>query len=185
MLNSFDCSFKPQIPKALILDLATVRSIPEHGGLLVLGPPGTGKSHIAFELDRGRNPGRYTALYRSAFDPAQDLAEAEATGTGPEFVRKLLRVDLLVIEDLGKRHLPPTAAEAWWRSLPALRIWCDSALIQPAHPRLGDTAGTVALRTDPFIPQTSFGSKAGAGELMTANDTAFPAVPTSATPGEL
>jgi hypothetical protein len=43
-------------------------------------------------------------LYRSAFDLAQDLAEAEATGTRPEFIRKLTRVDLLVIEDLGMRH---------------------------------------------------------------------------------
>jgi DNA replication protein DnaC len=43
-LENFDWSFNPQIPKALILDLATVRFIPEHGGLLLLGPPGTAKA---------------------------------------------------------------------------------------------------------------------------------------------
>ena len=110
-LENFDWSFNPQIPKALILDLGTVRFIPEHGGLLLLGPPGTGKSHIALSLTVAAIQAGYTALYRSAFDLAQDLAEAEATGTRPELIRKLTRVDLLVIEDLGMRRLPPTAAE--------------------------------------------------------------------------
>jgi DNA replication protein DnaC len=44
-------------------------------------------------------------------DLAQDLAEADATGTRPELIKKLTRVDLLVIEDLGMRRLPSTAAE--------------------------------------------------------------------------
>jgi DNA replication protein DnaC len=111
LLENFDRSFNPQIPKALILDLGTVRFIPEHGGLLLLGPPGTGKSHIALSLTVAAIQAGYTALYRSAFDLAQDMAEAEATGTPPEFIRKLTRVDLLVIEDLGMRRLPPSAAE--------------------------------------------------------------------------
>src|SRR5438874_4225899 len=110
-LESFDWSFNPHIPKALILDLGTVRFIPEHGGLLLLGPPGTGKSHIALSLTVAAIQAGYTAYYRSAFDLAQDLAEADATGTRPELIRKLTRVDLLVIEDLGMRRLPPTAAE--------------------------------------------------------------------------
>src|SRR5438132_1057080 len=108
-LESFDWSFNPQIPKALILDLGTVRFIPEHGGLLLLGPPGTGKSHIALSLTVAAIQAGYTAYYRSAFDLAQDLAEADATGTRPELIKKLTPVDLLVIEDLGMRHMPPTA----------------------------------------------------------------------------
>ena len=110
-LESFDWSFNPQIPKALILDLGTVRFIPEHGGLLLLGPPGTGKSHIALSLTVAAIQAGYTAYYRSAFDLAQDLAEADATGTRPELIKKLTRIDLLVIEDLGMRRMPPNAAE--------------------------------------------------------------------------
>jgi DNA replication protein DnaC len=103
-LESFDWSFNPQIPKALILDLGTVRFIPEHGGLLLLGPPGTGKSHIALSLTVAAIQAGYTALYRSAFDLAQDLAEAEATGTRPEFIRKLTRG---CAGDRGPGHAPP------------------------------------------------------------------------------
>ena len=53
----------------------------------------------------------HTALYRSAFDFAQDLAEAEATGTRKEVIAQLCKVDMLVLEDLGMKRLPPTAAE--------------------------------------------------------------------------
>jgi hypothetical protein len=60
----------------------------------------------------------YTALYRSAFDLAQDLAEAEATGTRPELIRRLTRVDLLVIETLACAAYHPTPRRTSWRSLP-------------------------------------------------------------------
>jgi len=66
----------------LTLDLGIVRFIPEHGGLLLLGPPGTGVSRIGLSLTVAAIQAGYTALYRSAIDLAQDLAEAEATSTG-------------------------------------------------------------------------------------------------------
>lgn len=110
-LESFDWSFNPQVPKALILDLATARFAGEHAGLLLLGPPGTGKSHLALALTVAAIQAGHTAWYRSAFDLAQDLAEAQATGTRKDLIAQLCRVDLLVLEDLGMRHLPSTAAE--------------------------------------------------------------------------
>jgi DNA replication protein DnaC len=110
-LRDFDWSFNPQVPKSLILELASARFVPEHSGLLLLGPPGTGKTHIAVALTVAAIEAGYTALYRSAFDLAQDMAEAEATGTRKEMVASLRKVDLLCLEDLGMKHLPSTAAE--------------------------------------------------------------------------
>jgi DNA replication protein DnaC len=110
-IETFDWSFNPQVPKALILDLATARFVSEHSGILLLGPPGTGKTHLALGLTVAAIQAGHTAWYRSAFDLAQDLAEAQATGTRKEFVAGLCRVDLLVLEDLGMRRLPPSAAE--------------------------------------------------------------------------
>src|SRR5712691_10475977 len=110
-LETFDWSFNPNLPKALILDLATARFVGEHGGLLLIGPPGTGKTHIAVALTFAAIQAGYTARYRSAFDLVEDMAEAAATGIRKQFVHQLTAVDLLVIEDLGMRRLPPTAAE--------------------------------------------------------------------------
>jgi len=110
-LDSYDWSFNPQVPKALILDLAATPFVREHGGLLLIGPPGTGKSHLAIALTVAAIQAGYTALYRSIFDLVQDMAEAEATGTRKELIAQLCRVDLLVMEDMGMKRLPPSAAE--------------------------------------------------------------------------
>ncbi len=110
-LNEFDWSFNPKLPKQLILDLATLRFIAERGGALIIGPAGLGKSHICVSIGVRAVEAGYTVLYRSAFDLAEDLAEAAATGTRKEVISRLSAVDLLILEDLGLRTLPPTAAE--------------------------------------------------------------------------
>lgn len=110
-LDGFDWSFNPGVPKQLLLDLCTARFVSDRAGVLLVGPPGVGKSHICLSLALAAIHAGHTVLYRSAFDLAEDLAEAAATGTRKTVVHKLTRVDLLVIEDLGMRRLPATAAE--------------------------------------------------------------------------
>ena len=110
-LDDFDWSFNPRVPKQLVLDLATLRFIGERGGALILGPAGPGKSHICVSIGVRAVEAGYTVLSRSALDLAEDLSEAAATGTRKEMISRLSGVDLLILEDLGLRTLPPTAAE--------------------------------------------------------------------------
>jgi hypothetical protein len=60
-LESFDWSFNPRLPKPLILDLSTTRFVGEHAGVLLLGLPGTGKSHIAISCQMSADAGCFSS----------------------------------------------------------------------------------------------------------------------------
>lgn len=110
-LKDFDWAFNPKIPKTRIVELACGRFVAQHDDVLLIGPPGLGKSHIATAIAIGAIRAGYRALLRSAFDLCQDFVEAEAMGQRKDFVQTLTKVDLLVIEDLGMKKLGPSAAE--------------------------------------------------------------------------
>jgi DNA replication protein DnaC len=110
-LSDFDFAFNPKIPRAKLCELAAARFIAAHDGVLLIGPPGVGKSHAVTAIAVGAIRTGYRVLVRSAFDLAQDFAEAEATGERRELVGQLIRVDLLILEDFGMKKLGPRAAE--------------------------------------------------------------------------
>jgi DNA replication protein DnaC len=110
-LKDFDWGFNPKLPKAKIVALASARFIAQHEDLLLIGPPGVGKSHIATAIAIGAIRAGYRVLVRSAFDLSQDFLEAEALHERKQLVQRLTKVDLLVIEDFGMKRLGPSAAE--------------------------------------------------------------------------
>lgn len=110
-LADFDFSFNPKIPKRLILDLNTARFVRERRGLLLIGPGGVGKSHIAISLAVSAIMAGHTVLHVSAFDLVGEMAQAEATGEREGLIRELTQVDLLLLEDLGMKTLPAGRAE--------------------------------------------------------------------------
>ena len=110
-LSEFDWTYNPKLPKAKLAALASGRFVQTHGGVLLIGPPGVGKSHCAVALAVGAIRAGHRALVRSTFDLAADFAEADATGMRRALVQQLTRVDLLVLEDFGMKKLGATAAE--------------------------------------------------------------------------
>jgi DNA replication protein DnaC len=110
-LKDFDWSFNPKIPKAKIVELASARFVAQHEDLLLIGPPGVGKSHIAVAIAIGAIRAGYRVLLRSAFDLSQDFLEAEALRERKDLVQRLTKIDLLLIEDFGMKRLGPSAAE--------------------------------------------------------------------------
>lgn len=110
-LKDFDWAFNPKLPKAKIVALASARFVAQREDLLLIGPPGVGKSHIATAIAIGAIRTGYRVLMRSAFDLSQDFLEAEALRERKPLVQRLTKVDLLVIEDFGMKRLGPSAAE--------------------------------------------------------------------------
>jgi DNA replication protein DnaC len=110
-LDAFDFTFNPKMNRSLIFDLATARFIERREDALFIGPPGTGKSHLAQAIGQAAIQQGYRVLYREAHHLLEELAETTIDDTRKQHMELLASVPLLIIDDLGMRKLPLTAAE--------------------------------------------------------------------------
>jgi DNA replication protein DnaC len=100
-LDEFDFAFNSSIKRRQVFELATGRFIREHRDVLLIGPPGTGKSHIAQALGYQAIKNGSVVLYRSIFDVVRDFLHDEALGRQDRLMERYLRADLLIIDDMG------------------------------------------------------------------------------------
>lgn len=110
-LDNFDFTFNPKMNRSLIFDLATCRFIDRREDVLLLGPGGTGKSHLAQAIGQAAILQGHRVLYREAHVLLEEMADALAEGRRKQFMIELATAPLLIIDDFGMRKLPMTAAE--------------------------------------------------------------------------
>jgi DNA replication protein DnaC len=110
-LDNFDFSFNKKMNRSLVFDLATANFIARHEDALFLGPPGSGKSHLAQAIGLAAIQQGYRVLYRETHTLINDIAEATLDGSRKELMEFLSTIPLLIVDDLGMRKLPSTAAE--------------------------------------------------------------------------
>jgi DNA replication protein DnaC len=149
-LENFDFDFNKKMNRALIFDLATARFIQQREDALFLGPPGTGKSHLAQAIARAAIHQGYRVTYREAHTLLEEIAEAAVDGTRKALLADLAAVPLLIIDDLGMRKLPHTAAEdllelIMRRYERASTILTSNRPVDDWGKLLGDTAAVTAL----------------------------------------
>jgi DNA replication protein DnaC len=149
-LDTFDFDFNKKMNRRLVFDLATGRFVAQHEDGLLLGPPGTGKSHLAQAIGFAVIQQGHRVCYREAHVLLEELADAQLAGTRKDYLRHVSTVPLLVIDDLGMKRLPHTAAEDLLEIV-MRRYERASTLITSNRPvedwgkLLGDTAAVTAL----------------------------------------
>jgi len=110
-LQEFDWNYNPKLPKRDVFELATLKYIDARENVLLLGKPGTGKSHVAkaialLAIERG-----YRVFYREAHVLIEEIHEARQLSELAPYREQIAAADLVVIDDLFLRRLPASAGD--------------------------------------------------------------------------
>ncbi|MCP4721033.1 MAG: ATP-binding protein, partial [Desulfobacteraceae bacterium] len=104
-LEAFDFTFNPTIDKKLIMDLATGQFMAERVPVLIAGPCGTGKSHLAQAIGHCAVRIDKDVLFTSQAKMLGQLHAAKATLSYERKLKTFINVDLLIIDDFGLKPL--------------------------------------------------------------------------------
>jgi DNA replication protein DnaC len=110
-LKDFDWGYNPKVPKRDVLELATLKFIEAKEGALLIGQPGTGKSHCAKAIAQLAVQHGYKVFYREAHVLIEEINEARELAELRKYRAQINAADLLLIDDLFLRRLPPNAGD--------------------------------------------------------------------------
>lgn len=100
-IESFDFSYNPNVNKAKILDITSCAFIKEKVCVFIVGPCGTGKSHLAQAIAQNATQVGIDSLFITQSKLSGILQSARATGVYENRIRALVKLPLLIIDDFG------------------------------------------------------------------------------------
>jgi DNA replication protein DnaC len=114
-IEAFDFAFQPSADERLIRELSTGNFLAHGENVLILGPPGVGKSHLAIGLGRKMVEHGHTVRFTTATALLATLGKAETEGVLSEKLTEYCKPRLLIVDELGYLPLERRAAHLFFQ----------------------------------------------------------------------
>jgi len=145
-LEGFDFNLTPSLNATLIRELATTTFITRGEGVILTGPPGTGKTHLAKALGHSACRRGYTVRFHKFHDLFAALTRADLAGELDSLLNTFVKCDLLILDDFAFRKIDQTSSEYLYTIVDGR--YGSRSIILTSNRALGDW---LAIFPDPVI----------------------------------